>query len=194
VPTTGGSDVLAAVVHVDDERLTAGEIREDMRNFVPAHMVPRHVSLVERIPYTIGGKIDRRAVADQLAASVASSAQEVRRAASTPVEAALAAIIGEVLGVEHVGVDDDFFALGGDSVSATAAVTRIRTWLDVPGAMVADMFAGRTPSGQAGLLSRREGGRGRLDSVAEIYLEVARMDAQEVLAESADPGMAHGRR
>jgi mycobactin phenyloxazoline synthetase len=194
VPTTAGSDVLAAVVHVDDERLTAGEIREDMRNFVPAHMVPRHVSLVERIPYTIGGKIDRRAVADQLAASVASSAQQVRRAASTPVEAALAAIIGEVLGVEHVGVDDDFFALGGDSVSATAAVTRIRTWLDVPGAMVADMFAGRTPSGLAGLLSRREGGRGRLDSVAEIYLEVARMDAQEVLAESADPGMAHGRR
>ncbi|EUA18358.1 hypothetical protein I552_9584 [Mycobacterium xenopi 3993] len=68
---------------------------------------------MEHIPFTAGGKIDRRAVADKLAASVASAAAPGRRAASTPAEAALAAIIGEVLGVEDVGVDDDFFALGG---------------------------------------------------------------------------------
>ncbi|MDA3662296.1 amino acid adenylation domain-containing protein [Mycobacterium xenopi] len=194
VPAAGGSDVLAAAVQVDDERLTAGGIRESMRNFVPAHMVPRHLSLVEHIPFTAGGKIDRRAVADKLAASVASAAAPGRRAASTPAEAALAAIIGEVLGVEDVGVDDDFFALGGDSVSATAAIARIRTWLDAPSAMVADMFAARTASGLARLLSRREGECGRLDSVAEIYLEVARMGAQEVLSHSAAPGMAHDRR
>ncbi|EUA18359.1 phenyloxazoline synthase MbtB domain protein [Mycobacterium xenopi 3993] len=60
--------------------------------------------------------------------------------------------------------------------------------------MVADMFAARTASGLARLLSRREGECGRLDSVAEIYLEVARMGAQEVLSHSAAPGMAHDRR
>ncbi|BBY04760.1 non-ribosomal peptide synthetase [Mycobacterium noviomagense] len=194
VPTTGGSDVLAAALHVDDESLTAAGIRERMANSVPAYMVPRHLSLVERIPFTDGGKIDRRAVADQLAASMAGSAEPVRRAASTPVEAALAAIIGEVLGVEDVGIDDDFFALGGDSVLATQAVARIRTWLDAPHAMVADVFAARTVSALARLLSRREHDSRRLDAVAEIYLEVAAMDAEEVLSQSAEIEMAHDRR
>ncbi len=194
VPTTGGQDVLAAMAQVADERLTASGICDVMRNFVPAHMVPRHLSLVERIPFTDGGKIDRRAVADRLAASAAGAVEPGRREASTPLEAALASILGEVLGADHVGVDDDFFALGGDSVSATAAIARIRTWLDAPAAMVADMFAARSASALARLLSRRERDSGRLESVAEIYLEVARMDAQEVLAHTADPGMAHERR
>jgi mycobactin phenyloxazoline synthetase len=190
----GGSDVLAAAVHVDDERVTAAGIREQLANCVPAHMVPRHLSLADRIPFTDGGKIDRRAVADQLAASVATSAEPDRRDASTPVEAALAAIIGEVLGVDNVGVDDDFFALGGDSVLATQAVARMRTWLDVPHAMVADMFAARTVSALTHLLSRREHDSRRLDAVAEIYLEVAGMDAEEVWSQSAEVGMAHDRR
>ncbi|WP_375484798.1 phosphopantetheine-binding protein, partial [uncultured Mycobacterium sp.] len=194
VPTTGGSDVLAAAVHVGDERLTTAGIREHLANCVPAYMVPRHLSLVDRIPFTAGGKIDRRTVADQLKASLAGSAQPDRRAASTPVEAALAAIIGGVLGVETVGVDDDFFALGGDSVLATQAVARIRTWLDAPHAMVADMFAAPTVSALARLLSCREHDGGRLDAVAEIYLEVAGMDAEEVVSQSAEVGMTHDRR
>jgi mycobactin phenyloxazoline synthetase len=85
-----------------------------------------------------------------------------------------------------VGVGDDFFMLGGDSVLATQVVARIRTWLDTPDVMVADMFAARTPSALAALLTRREPhGTGRLEQVAELYLEIAGMDAEQVLAESA---------
>ena len=89
--------------------------------------------------------------------------------------------------MDRVGVDDDFFALGGDSVLATQAVARIRSWLDSPDIMVADIFANRTVSALAGLLGRRERDPGRLDQVAELYLEVIGMDADSVLDASAQP-------
>ena len=186
VSTTGGADILAAAVRVDDTQLTAEGVREAMTELVPAHMIPRHVSLLEHIPFTLGGKIDRRVVEGQLAVAVAGLAKPGHRVPSTPLESALAAIVGDVLGVEGVGVDDDFFALGGDSVLATQAVARIRAWLDTPDVMVADIFAARTISALAGLLSRRERDPGRLDQVAELYLEVIHMEADHVISAIAE--------
>jgi mycobactin phenyloxazoline synthetase len=186
VSTTGGADILAAAVRVDDTQLTAEGVREAMTELVPAHMIPRHVSLLEHIPFTLGGKIDRRVVEGQLAVAVAGLAKPGHRVPSTPLESALAAIVGDVLGVEGVGVDDDFFALGGDSVLATQAVARVRAWLDTPDVMVADIFAARTISAIAGLLSRRERDPGRLDQVAELYLEVIHMEAHHVISAIAE--------
>jgi len=182
VPTPGGADILAAAVCADGTQLTAEGVREAMTELVPAHVIPRHVSLLEHIPFTLGGKIDRRFVEGQLAAAVTGLAKPGHRAPSTPLESALAAIVGDVLGVESVGVDDDFFALGGDSVQATQAVARIRVWLDTPDVMVADIFAARTISELAGLLRRRERDHGRLDQVAELYLEVIHMEAAHVVS------------
>ncbi len=150
-------------------------------------MIPRHILLVDNIAFTDAGKIDRRAVAGQLAAGVSGSDPDKPgyRAPSTPLESALVGIVADLLGLERVGVDDDFFALGGDSVLATQAVARIRSWLDSPDIMVADIFANRTVSALAGLLGRRERDPGRLDQVAELYLEVIGMDADSVLDASA---------
>jgi mycobactin phenyloxazoline synthetase len=86
-----------------------------------------------------------------------------------------------VLGVASVGVDDDFFSLGGDSVLATQAIARVRDWLDTPTALVTDMFAARCVSALAGRLAARE--PERLNLVAEAYLEIAGMDSADVLAE-----------
>jgi mycobactin phenyloxazoline synthetase len=182
VAAAGDADILAAAIQVHGDQLTAQDVKEAMAQRVPAHMIPRHVSLLEHIPFTLGGKIDRRAVEGLLAAAVSGLAKPGRRAPSTPLESALAAIVGDVLGVESVGVDDDFFTLGGDSVLATQAIARVRAWLDVPDVMVADIFAARTVADLAGLLSRRERDRGRLDQVAELYLEVIQMEAAQVVS------------
>jgi mycobactin phenyloxazoline synthetase len=182
VPTPGGADMLAAAVRADNTQLTAEDVRESMTEFVPAHMIPRHVSLVEHIPFTVGGKIDRRLVEGRLAAAVTAVVKPDHRSPSTPLESALTAIVGEVLDVEPVGVDDDFFALGGDSVLATQAVARIRAWLDTPDIIVADIFATRTVSALADVLGRRERDPGRLEQVAELYLEVIHMEADHVAA------------
>jgi mycobactin phenyloxazoline synthetase len=182
VTATGGGEVLAAAVHADDHQLTPDTVRAAMADLVPAHMIPQHMSFVDQVPYTLAGKIDRRAVAGQLGAAVADSTAPDHRAPSTPVESAIAAIVGDVLGVDAVGADDDFFRLGGDSVLATQAVARIRAWLDTPDVIVADIFATRTVSAMAALLSRRESDPGRLEQVAELYLEVVGMDAGLVVA------------
>ena len=183
VTTTGGAEVLAAAIHADDPQLTdRRRVRAAMVDLVPAHMIPQHLSLVDQVPFTLAGKIDRRIVAGQLAAAAADSATPDYRVPSTPVESALAAIIGDLLGVDAVGADDDFFALGGDSVLATQAVARIRAWLDSPDVIVADIFATRTVSALADLLSRRESDPERLEQVAELYLEVIGMDAVHVAA------------
>jgi len=184
--TPAGADVLAAAVRTDNTQLTAAGVREAMAEFVPSYMIPQHLSLVEQIPFTVGGKIDRRLVAVQLAAAVADSADPHRRVPSTPLESALAAIVGDVLGVTSVGVDDDFFTLGGDSVLATQTVARIRAWLDTPEAIVADIFATRTVGALADVLGRRESQPGRLDQVAELYLEVIGMEAGDVVAAIAE--------
>jgi mycobactin phenyloxazoline synthetase len=183
---SGGGDILVAAVRADDPQLTVDHVREAMAELVPAHMIPQHLSLMERIPFTLGGKIDRRAVTGQLAATVADSAEPHHRVPSTPLESALVAIVGDVLGVESVGADDDFFALGGDSVLATQTVARIRAWLDTPDAIVADIFATRTVSALAEVLGSRESEPGRLDQVAELYLEVIQMEAGRVVAAIAE--------
>ncbi|WP_414689000.1 amino acid adenylation domain-containing protein [Mycobacterium sp.] len=182
VATSGGADVLAAAIRVDDPQLTANRVREVMAERVPAHMIPQHLSIMEQIPFTLAGKIDRRVVAGRLAAGITEPAAAVHRVPSTPLESALAVIVGDVLQADDVGVDDDFFALGGDSVLATQAVARIRAWLDTPDIIVADIFATRTVSALADVLSRRESDPGRLAQVAELYLEVIHMDAGHVVA------------
>ena len=190
IPSQSGSDVLAAAIRPDDRQLTVDRVREALTELVPAHMIPQHLSLVERIPFTLGGKIDRRVVTGQLAADVTDSTEPHHRIPSTPLESALVAIVADVLGVESVGVDDDFFALGGDSVLATQTVARIRAWLDTPDVIVADIFATRTVCTLADVLGRRESEPGRLEQVAELYLEVIQMEAGNVVAAIAETEVA----
>ncbi|MGA8329747.1 MAG: amino acid adenylation domain-containing protein, partial [Mycobacterium sp.] len=185
-PTQGGGDILAAAIRTDDSQLTVDHVRAVIAELVPAHMIPQHLSMVDRVPFTLAGKIDRRVVAGQLAAAVADAAEPHHRVPSTPLESALAAIVADVLGVTSVGVDDDFFALGGDSVLATQTVARIRAWLDTPDAIVADIFATRTVCALADVLARRESEPGRLDQVAELYLEVIGMEAGDVVTAIAE--------
>lgn len=176
----GGREVLAAAVRAGDPAVSVAGLQAGLAQSLPEHMIPRQLQVVSAIPYTVSGKIDRRAVTTDLAAAMA--AGDGYREPAGPLQRALAAIIAEVLGAARVGADDDFFALGGDSVLATATVSRIRTWLDAPGAVVADIFATRTVAGLAGRLAAADADPGRLAAVAEVYLEVARLDAVEVLA------------
>jgi mycobactin phenyloxazoline synthetase len=194
VAGSGDSDVLAAAVCLENSAaggLTAERVRELLVDLVPAHMIPRHVSVVERIPFTDGGKIDRGAVAGQLAAAVVEwfgDGSALYEAPRTQLERALCHIVADLLNrdVDAVGVHDDFFSLGGDSVLATQAVAGIRRWLDSGSLMVADVFAARTVATLAQLLIGREAHPGckedRLEQVADVYLEIADMASVDVLS------------
>lgn len=194
LPGPAGSDGLAAMVRVgDDSGLTAGRIRDALIDLVPAHMIPRWIAVVDGVPFNDAGKIDRAAVASLLA-------DEIGRSGGTPgilasprsaLERALCQIVAGVLGRDGdtVGVHDDFFSLGGDSVLATKVVAEIRVWLDAPRIMVSDMFAARTVAALGEVLTSRETDAGRMESVAEMYVEVAEMSEADVMS-ALDAGPA----
>ncbi len=185
IPVAGDPkrEQLAALVRLTDPALTPAQLTAAVSGFVPPHMVPDLIVPVAEIPYTVGGKIDRKAAGELLSRAGqqrATATQTDRRAPSTPLERALADITAGLLRVETVSADDNFFGLGGDSVLATQLVARVRAWLDTPTVMVADIFAARSVSTLAALLAAREPGSDRLAQVAEVYLEVAAMEQHEV--------------
>ncbi len=165
---TGGVDDAAAIVAAVSDRL-------------PGYMIPARIEILDEMPLTDNGKLDRRAVQARLAADPAAT---VGNAPRDEVEAALLDIVSGVLGGAAIGVHDDFFRLGGDSVLATTAIARIREWLDAEQALVADIFAARTVAALAARLTTADPQPGRLAQVARVYLEVAGMSDDEVLAQT----------
>ncbi|WP_149561652.1 non-ribosomal peptide synthetase [Streptomyces cacaoi] len=97
-------------------------LREHVAAHLPDHMVPAAVVLLDALPLTANGKLDRAA----LPAPAYPSAERGGTPPRTPTEKALAAIWCELLGVEHVGVEDNFFDLGGDSILSIQTATRAR--------------------------------------------------------------------
>ncbi|MFC9993387.1 amino acid adenylation domain-containing protein [Nocardia sp. NPDC127526] len=174
----------AVVVPVDGVALEVDALLTAAADLLPAYMIPTRVELLAELPFTSNGKPDRKAITALLSAGDQAGEFISPR---TDLERALADIVALVLEREQVGVTDDFFALGGDSVLATAVIARVRDWLDSPDAVVSDFFAARTVAGLAQRLLDREqraGATGRLDAVATLYLEVAAMSDDEVLAHS----------
>ncbi|WP_063044431.1 non-ribosomal peptide synthetase [Nocardia pseudovaccinii] len=178
---TGAPKLVAAV---SGEVGSAEKIVAAVRDLLPSYMIPTRIEIFEQMPLTDNGKLDRRAVVALLDPGASESVDARPR---TPLEAALATIVAEVLGTERIGVHDDFFGAGGDSVLATTAVARIREWLEVDHALVADLLVGRTVAGLGERLVERETGRGtpdRLDAIAKLYLEVVAMTDEEILAQA----------
>lgn len=150
--------------------LTGDEIRTALASSLPPYMVPVHVAVLDSIPLTINGKLDRRVakgLLDVAAGFDATSQPE------TNLEAALQHIIDGVLAKELPSVDVDFFAVGGDSILATTAIARIRSLLQVSSITAADFFTARTVRALAGLLQEREARADQIEQIAGIYLEVA---------------------
>ncbi len=108
---------------------TLSELRGFLKERLPEHMVPSAWVLLDALPRTPHGKLDRRAfpVPDGARPEVGSQFLAPR----TPLEELLLRIWTELLGLARVGVDDNFFELGGHSLLATMVVTRLRAALGV---------------------------------------------------------------
>ncbi|BAZ25556.1 amino acid adenylation domain-containing protein [Kalymmatonema gypsitolerans NIES-4073] len=121
--------VAYVVVHPEQVAPTSSELRGFLQEKLPEYMVPKAFVFLDVIPLNPNGKVDRRALPtpDTADFSDANSFVEPRNAT----EEALAAIWVQVLGLERVGIHDNFFEFGGNSLLATQVISRIRQNLSV---------------------------------------------------------------
>ncbi|WP_278251555.1 amino acid adenylation domain-containing protein [Streptomyces griseocarneus] len=131
---------------------TPARLREHAGTELPLHMVPSAVVLLDRLPLTANGKLDRKALpAPDLAGAVTEG-----RAPRGPREEQLCAIFADVLGLPRVGVDDNFFDLGGHSLLAVRLAGRVKAALGAD-VGIGTVFQAPTPAALDAALDAAEG-------------------------------------
>ncbi|WJM07716.1 non-ribosomal peptide synthetase [Paenibacillus sp. PK1-4R] len=148
---TSGEKQLCAYYEADRD-LPAAELKSVLSQELPAYMIPAYLIQLERLPLTTNGKVDRRSLP---APEESLQPGEGRTPPRTPLEASLAEIWKSVLGLEHIGVHDNFFDLGGHSLRATTLVSKVHQELNVE-LPLRDVFRYSTIEEMALALSRIE--------------------------------------
>ncbi len=175
--------VVAASRDGDGADTLPGELRRFAESRLPAYMVPSAFVLLEALPLTASGKVDRRRLpAPDLSSQISSAYVEP----SNPLEAELVRIWQRVLGVERVGIHDNFFDLGGHSLLATQIMAQVRdaygVELSLRRLFETPTVAGLAAAIEESLLAQQEG-----EELARLLAELEAMSDEEArqLLESA---------
>src|SRR5262249_32445927 len=121
----GGKRLIAYIVPTEGALMNGAELREYLKSKLPEYMVPWKFVLLEKLPLTVNGKLDRRALPWPTPAERAGENESPR----SPIEEIVAGAWAEVLRLEKVGVNENFFELGGHSLLATQVISRVRDTL-----------------------------------------------------------------
>jgi len=117
------------VAYLVTDKSSTEHFRAHLKRDLPDYMIPAHFVSLPKLPLTVNGKLDRKALpAPDLEASDSRTEHVAPR---TPTESRIASIWGEALGIDSPGVNDNFFDLGGHSMKAAQIVTKLRSTLDV---------------------------------------------------------------
>lgn len=121
-----GARLLAVVTASDAAAPTSIRLRTELAALLPAAAVPARIAVAAAIPVTVSGKVDRSAVRALALAVAGDDPTRSIVAASTPAEQALVDAVSAVIGGSEVSVDDDFFVLGGHSLTALRVLGAMR--------------------------------------------------------------------
>ncbi|MBE1160099.1 non-ribosomal peptide synthetase [Dyella acidiphila] len=164
----GAAALVGYVVMRAGMHASADALRQHLAMFMPEYMIPAQMLVLDAMPLTATGKLDRQALPAPTRSSKAAYAEPV-----TAIEKKLAALWQQVLGVERIGLHDNFFQLGGDSLTAAEMVARFpeHFGMELP---LASFFEASTIGGLAVYLQRAESSSDPLDPV--LPLRVARRE------------------
>jgi hypothetical protein len=115
--------LIAYVVVRNQPAVSEAELQQKIREQLPDYMVPHAVVLMDKLPLTSNGKVDRQALPKP---EDVAGKKRTNQPPTSSTEQMVAQIWSEVLKVTHLGVHDDFFQLGGHSLLATQVISRIR--------------------------------------------------------------------
>ncbi|MFG5724141.1 non-ribosomal peptide synthetase [Streptomyces murinus] len=152
-----------------DPEETAALLRAHVADRLPAYMVPAAVVVLDALPLTVNGKVDRKRL--PVPEPVRTAAGTAFTAPRTPTEERVAAVWRELLGLDAVGADDNFFDLGGHSLLATRLVFRLREEFatELP---LRVLFAEPTVAGIAAVLDRAGAGAPAAAPVAAMRADI----------------------
>ena len=172
----GEKRLVAYVVPSRERAPTISELRSFLKSKLPEYMVPSAFVMLDALPLTPNGKVDRRAlpVPDH-------GYPELERnlvAPSTPVEEELAQIWSKVLSLEQVGIHDNFFDLGGHSLSATQVISLVRQafHLDLP---LLSLFEAPTVAGLAAMLLLKQHWQMEQQSLVNLVSQLESLSNEE---------------
>jgi len=153
----------------------ADEIRSALRKLLPEHMVPSHFAFLPEFPRIASGKLDRRKMRDILMNTARS---EIRKGPmpSTATERIVAALWEEILEYAPVGLEEDFFSIGGNSIHAIRIAQRIRHRFGIV-LPLAELFSTPTVHGLAAYIDRAS----KADFAGGAHMSVAAMTVEAQL-------------
>jgi amino acid adenylation domain-containing protein len=192
----GGDKRLAAYVVCEGEKVAeVAELRAHLRGRLPEYMIPAAFVMLDVLPLSPNGKVDRKALPETGAGQADARREYVEP--RTPTEMALAQMWVEILRVERVGAEDNFFDLGGHSLLATRVITRVnekyerklplRALFEKPTvaefAALIEQGEGQEQERPAGLIQPRPRGRKNLAQLMEKLEQLQDSEATKILTE-----------
>jgi hypothetical protein len=175
----GDKRLVAYVVMHQTSNVTANELRIFLRRKLPDYMLPSAFVILDSLPFTPNGKVDRQALPAPV--SERPDLEDSYVAPRTPIEKILLGIWCETLGVERLGVQDNFFALGGHSLLATRVILRLRRVFDVDLALRC-LFESPTVEELAVALLHSSAEREKVQKRAALLVKVAELSEDDVNA------------
>ncbi len=170
----GEKRLIAYVVPFDSQTISSSELRRYLQERLPDYMIPSSFVMLEALPLTPNGKINRRALPDP----VLSLEDRTFVAPTTALEKILAEIWSELLGVERVGIHDNFFKLGGYSLLATRVVARVRETfqIEIP---LRYLFEQPTIAGLAVIMLLHSEAGDRIEKTAQLLINLMSLTEDE---------------
>jgi acyl carrier protein len=173
-PQSGDAYLLAYVVPEFERSPVAEELRNHLKKALPEYMIPAGFVILETLPLTRNGKIDRRALA-QLESP---RPERVYVAPRTTVEEVVASIWAEVLKLERIGVHDGFFDIGGHSLLSIQVLSRLQKTFHVDLPLRA-LFEAATVAELSERLVALETNPGQIEKIAQIVKKIWSMSADD---------------
>jgi amino acid adenylation domain-containing protein len=156
------------------------EIRSFLKEKLPVYMIPAAFVVLDALPLTASGKVDRRALP-----APERSRPEIEEALVTPrnsLEEALEGIFAQVLGLEEVGIYDNFFELGGHSLMATQLISQLQDIFPTDVPLLTLFFEDPTVAGLSAAISEGDVSGDSFEKIAEVLGRMGQLSDVEVEA------------
>ncbi len=173
-----GDQFVAAVVlnqQIDGD-MNGKSLRMHLSRRIASHLLPAQIIIVDALPHSSTGHIDQDTIL-KLQADKSQSTNLV--APRNDLERVVASVWQEILGLENIGINEEFIALGGDSLLAARVVSRLQEELDTNAVTLRSLFRSPTVAELAEQL-RKDDDPARLDEIASIILEIRAMSDEDV--------------